>query len=53
MYSEFVDWCKQSGIKSANVTGKKTFFKEVAQKYDFEEKPKQKKDGKRYFVMKI
>lgn len=53
VYSEFVDWCKQSGIKSGNITGKKTFFKEVAQKYDFEEKPKQKKDGKRYFVMKI
>lgn len=53
LYSEFVDWCKLSGIKSANVTGKKTFFKEVAQKFDFEEKPKQKKDGKRYFILKI
>jgi putative DNA primase/helicase len=53
LYSEFADWCKLSGIKSNNVTGKKTFFKEVAQKYEFEEKPKQKKDGKRYFVLKI
>lgn len=53
IYSEFVDWCKQSGIKSGNVTGKKTFFKEVTQKFDFEEKPKQKADGKRYFIMKI
>ena len=53
LYSEFADWCKVSGIKSSNVTGKKTFFKEVVQKFDLEEKPKQKTDGKRYFVMKI
>lgn len=52
-YSEFADWCKVSGIKSANVTGKKTFFKEVVQKFDFEEKPQQKSDGKRYFILKI
>lgn len=53
LYSEFVDWCKVSGIKSGNVTGKKTFFKEIVQKFDFEEKPKQKPDGKRYFICKI
>ena len=53
LYSEFADWCKVSGIKSGNVTGKKTFFKEVTQKFDFEEKPKQKNDGKRYFILKI
>ena len=53
VYSEFSDWCKVSGIKSSNVTGKKTFFKEVVQKFDFEEKPKQKADGKRYFILKI
>ena len=53
LYSEFADWCKISGIKSGNVTGKKTFFKEVVQKFDFEEKPKQKNDGKRYFILKI
>ena len=53
VYSEFSDWCKVSGIKSGNVTGKKTFFKEVTQKFDFEEKPKQKVDGKRYFILKI
>lgn len=52
-YSEFSDWCKVSGIKSSMVTGKKTFFKEVAAKFDFEEKPRQKGDGKRYFVVKI
>ena len=53
LYSEFADWCKLSGIKSSNVTGKKTFFKEVVQKFELEEKPKQKVDGKRYFILKI
>lgn len=53
VYSEFSDWCKVSGIKNSNITGKKTFFKEVVQKFDFEEKPKQKVDGKRYFILKI
>lgn len=53
LYSEFSDWCKVSGIKSSNITGKKTFFKEIVQKFDFEDKPKQKSDGKRYFVVKI
>ena len=52
-YSDFVDWCKVSGIKPANVTGKKTFFKEVIAKFDFEEKARQKHDGKRYFIVKI
>lgn len=52
-YSDFTDWCKVSGIKASNITGKKTFFKEVVQKFEFEEKPKQKNDGKRYFVVKI
>lgn len=53
LYSEFADWCKVSGIRSNNVTGKKTFFKEIAQKFNFDDKPKQKADGKRYFVLKI
>ena len=52
-YSEFADWCKVSGVQSKMVTGKKTFFKEVAAKFDFEDKPRQKGDGKRYFVVKI
>lgn len=53
LYSEFGDWCKVSGIKSGMVTGKKTFFREVAAKFNFEEKPRQKRDGKRYFIVKI
>ena len=51
LYSDFGDWCKQAGIKS--VTGRNKFFKEVRVKFDFEEKPRQKKDKKRYFVMNI
>lgn len=53
LYSEFVDWCKLAGIKPNMITGKKTFFKEVADKYDFDDKSKQKSDGKRYFRVKI
>lgn len=52
-YSEFSDWCKCSGIKSTMITGKKTYFKEVAAKFDLEDKPRQKGDGKRYFMLKI
>jgi putative DNA primase/helicase len=52
-YSEFADWCRVSGIKSSMITGKKTYFKEVAAKFDFEDKPRQKTDGKRYFILKI
>lgn len=53
IYADFTDWCKLSGIKSANMTGKKTFNKEIVYKFDFEDKPRQKGDGKRYFVIKI
>lgn len=53
LYSDFVDWCKLSGIKSSNITGKKTFYREVINKYEFEDKPKQKADGKRYFLLKL
>ena len=53
LYSEFVDWCKLSGVKPTNITGKKAFFKELIQKFEFEEKPKKKVDGKRYFIQKI
>lgn len=53
VYSDFVDWCKLSGIKAGNITGKKTFNREIVFKFDFEEKPRQKGDGKRYFIVKI
>ena len=53
LYSNFVDWCKLSGIRPNMVTGKKTFYKEIIDKYDFEKNTKQKSDGKRYFIVKI
>lgn len=53
LYGDFSDWCKLSGIKSSNVTGKKTFYKEIIVKFDFDPATKQKGDGKRYFVVKI
>lgn len=53
VYSDFIDWCKLSGIKTNLVTGKKTFNKEVVAKFGFEDKPKQRADGKRYFIIKI
>lgn len=56
LYSNFCDWCKLSGVKSNNVTGKKTFNKEIINKYGFDKKQKQKREGdgvKRYFVVDI
>lgn len=53
LYEEFTIWCKNSGIKQNSITGKKTFYKEIINKFDFEEKTKQKGDRKRYFMIKI
>ena len=53
LYSEFVDWCKVSGIKSNNVTGKKTFNKEIISKFNFDDKQRQRNGGRRYFVVKL
>lgn len=53
LYADFTDWCKLSGIKSGNITGKKTFYKEIVYKFEFEDRPRQKADGKRYFIVKI
>ena len=53
IYSDFTDWCKVSGVKTNNITGKKTFNKEIANKFGFESKQKQRSDGKRYFIVKI
>ena len=53
LYSDFVEWCKQSGIKSNNITGKKTFNKEIISHFNFEDKIRQKSGGERYFVVKI
>lgn len=53
LYSDFVDWCKNSGIKTANINGKKSFYRELSVRYKFEPKPKQRGDGKRYFNMEL
>lgn len=53
LYSEFTDWCKTSGIKPNRIPGKKGFYKEIADKFEFDDKVKQKPDGKRYFRVKI
>ena len=53
IYSDFTDWCKTSGVKQPNITGKKMFKREICNKFDFEESPKQKADGKRYLVTRI
>jgi len=53
LYSTFTDWCKNSGIKANSITGKKTFYKEIITKFNFEDKPKQRADGLRYFIYKL
>ena len=53
LYDEFVDWCKSSGIKTMNITGKRMFYKELIQKFNFDEQACQKADGKRYFRLNI
>ena len=53
LYSEFVDWCKNSGIKQAFITGKKGFYRELINKYNLDEKPRQRNGGKRYFILNL
>ncbi|UQS82589.1 phage/plasmid primase, P4 family [Bombilactobacillus folatiphilus] len=53
LYSEFTSWCKESGIKSNNITGKKIFNKELIEKFDLDSKQKQRSDRKRYFVVAL
>ena len=53
LYSEFKDWCVLAGIQKSNITGSKTFYKEVAENFGFEPDRKQRGDRKRYFVLKI
>ena len=48
LYTDFSNWCKLSNIKQ--ITGKKTFFKELKDYFDLEEKTRQDSiSGKRYF----
>lgn len=48
VYTDFVNWCRLSNIKQ--ITGKRTFFKEVRDHFVLEEKPRQDHaTGKRFF----
>lgn len=48
IYTDFVNWCRLSNIKQ--ITGKKTFFKEMKDKFELADNVRQDKaTGKRYF----
>lgn len=48
LYTDFTNWCRMSNIKQ--ITGKKTFFKELKDFFVLEEKPRQDHlTGKRFF----
>ena len=52
VYTDFVNWCRMSNIKQ--ITGKRTFFKEVRDFFALEEKPRQDHmTGKRFFKPSI
>lgn len=53
LYSNFCDWCKQSGIKAYNVTGKKIFNRELIEKFELDKIQQQHGDGKRYFRVSL
>jgi putative DNA primase/helicase len=48
LYTDFVNWCRLSNVKQ--ITGKKTFFKEMKEKFELADTVRQDKaTGKRYF----
>ena len=52
IYTDFVNWCRLSNVKQ--ITGKKTFFKEMKDKFNLDEKPRQEfATGKRFFKANI
>lgn len=52
LYTDFSNWCKLSNIKQ--ITGKRTFMKEVKDYFDLDEKPRQDRTtGKRYFRVSL
>lgn len=54
LYDIFKTWCDCSGIYYKYVPGKKNFYKEMINIFNFEDKAKLRKaDGKRYFVQKL
>lgn len=52
LYTDFVNWCRLSNVKQ--LTGKRSFMKEVKDYFNLDEKPRQdKRTGKRYFKPSI
>lgn len=48
LYTDFTNWCRMSNIKQ--ITGKRSFMKEVKDYFNLDEKPRQDRaTGKRYF----
>lgn len=51
IYLHYCDWCKLNGVTKPS--GAVSFYRDLAKHFDFEQKRKQKGDGKRYFVVKL
>lgn len=52
LYSEFKQWCIESGIGSKTITGRKAFSKEIVTWFDLSNEKKRKTNGDRFFVKK-
>ena len=51
LYSNFSDWCKMGGVK--NVPSRKTFCRELRERFDLDASMRQDKTGKRYFRVNL
>ncbi len=51
LYSNFGDWCKMGGVK--NVPSRKTFCRELRDRFDLDANMRQDKTGKRYFRVNL
>ena len=51
LYSDFSDWCKLGGVKST--PSRKTFCRELRDRFDLDANMRQGKNGKRYFRVSL
>lgn len=51
LYSNFADWCKLSGVKST--PSRKTFCRELRDRFDLDATMRQGKNGKRFFRVSL
>lgn len=51
LYSNFGDWCKMGGIR--NIPSRKTFCRELRDRFDLDANMRQDKNGKRYFRVNL